>query len=100
MDEEQNTIYLIDMGPDGVNWCDDPAPGEGMDPGDAVKYIKDDFVKDLVLTTVATTKQDCIKALMEEMDKMKGCVDVNSPFYVFGVARIAKCIEAIEEVFI
>jgi len=32
------------------------------------------------------------------MERMKSCTSVNSPFYVFGVARIADCIEAIERV--
>ncbi|RKR79226.1 hypothetical protein [Marinobacter nauticus] len=44
MTETPETIYLIpgediDGAPCMV-WCEDPAPGEGMDPADAVKYIR------------------------------------------------------------
>jgi len=42
--ETPETIYLIpgedvDGAPCMV-WCDDPAPGEGMDPAEAVKYVR------------------------------------------------------------
>lgn len=37
-----DTIYLFDMGPEGIVWCDDPAPGEGMDPAAAVEYRRVD----------------------------------------------------------
>ncbi|OZI61594.1 hypothetical protein [Bordetella genomosp. 11] len=33
-------IYLIDMGADGLVWCDDPAPGTDMDADDAVEYVR------------------------------------------------------------
>ena len=44
------TIYLIpgedvDGAPCTV-WCDDPAPGEGMDPAEAVKYVRVDHVRE------------------------------------------------------
>jgi hypothetical protein len=29
-------------------WCDDPAPGEGMDPADAVKYVRSDQAEDRI----------------------------------------------------
>ena len=44
MKQPPETIYLI-PGEDidgqlGWLWCDDPAPGEGMDPAEAVKYVR------------------------------------------------------------
>ncbi|UQI42706.1 hypothetical protein [Vreelandella venusta] len=38
-------IYLIpdsSEGQLGYVWCDDPAPGIGMDPGEAVEYVRKD----------------------------------------------------------
>lgn len=38
-------IYLIPGECDGEQclvWCDDPAPGEGMDPSEAVEYVRKD----------------------------------------------------------
>jgi len=58
----------------------------------------EDLVSIAVAERSAATKEACIAALRIEMDKMKDCTAINSPFYVFGVARIAKCIEAIEGV--
>jgi len=44
MTETPETIYLIpgeDVdGAPAMVWCDDPAPGEGMKPEDAVKYVR------------------------------------------------------------
>ena len=39
MDNLPNTIYLI-PDDDGYVWCEDPAPGLGMDEADSVRYIK------------------------------------------------------------
>jgi len=52
MTETPETIYLIpgenlDGAPDMV-WCEDPAPGEGMDPADAVKYIRADKHQEII----------------------------------------------------
>ena len=33
-------IYLIPDGDGNATWCDDPAPGMGMDECDAIKYVK------------------------------------------------------------
>ena len=46
MPDTPETIYLI-PGEDvdghmGWLWCDDPAPGEDMDPAEAVKYVRAD----------------------------------------------------------
>lgn len=34
-------IYLMDMG-DEIVWCDDPAPGVGMEEFESVEYIRTD----------------------------------------------------------
>jgi len=66
--ETPEIIYLIpDEDVDGAPcmvWCDDPAPGEGMDPADAVKYIRADSV-DTVLSRE-------IDALRREIEKVRG----------------------------
>jgi hypothetical protein len=39
------TIYLVpdsSEGRLGYVWCDDPAPGEGLDPSEAVEYVRKD----------------------------------------------------------
>jgi hypothetical protein len=48
-DKKQNPaeIFLVEVfdGGDYSNvWCDTPAPGEGMDPADAIKYVRADLV--------------------------------------------------------
>ena len=52
MTETPETIYLIpgediDGAPCMV-WCDDPAPGEGMDPTEAVKYVRADKHQEII----------------------------------------------------
>ncbi|MEF9602652.1 hypothetical protein O4J55_09980, partial [Paracoccus sp. PXZ] len=44
-DEMPERIWLIpDAGNDGETlWCNDPAPGAGMDPDDAVEYLRRDL---------------------------------------------------------
>lgn len=39
-------IYLMATG-DGIDWCSESAPGEGMCPEDAVKYVRIDVVAGL-----------------------------------------------------
>lgn len=50
MKPNYETIYLVPTDYDGgqltYNWCDCPAPGEGMDPEDAIKYVRADLVPD------------------------------------------------------
>ncbi|MEQ3723475.1 hypothetical protein [Alcanivorax sp.] len=49
MNDAPETIYLIPDSPEGVPdyaWCDDPAPGLGMDPKDAIKYLRSDSIED------------------------------------------------------
>lgn len=63
MTDTPETIYLIPDA-DGHVWCEDPAPGEGMNPDEAVKYIRADSV-DTVLSRE-------IDALRRELDKVRG----------------------------
>ena len=61
MSEHPETIYLI-PGEDGEGpatvWCEDPAPVQGMDPEDAVKYVREDVhLKQL------TESQDRVRVL-------------------------------------
>ncbi|KXJ45840.1 hypothetical protein [Marinobacter sp. Hex_13] len=42
--ETPETIYLIPDSEHGHLWCDDPAPGLGMDPKDAIEYRRADVV--------------------------------------------------------
>lgn len=48
MKPNHETIYLVPTDYDGgqltYSWCDCPAPGEGMDPADAIKYVRADLV--------------------------------------------------------
>lgn len=49
MSDTPETIYLIPDASEGVLghvWCDDPAPGIGMDPEDAIEYRRADTVDD------------------------------------------------------
>lgn len=48
MSDTPETIYLIPDASEGVLghvWCDDPAPGIGMDPADAIEYVRADSAK-------------------------------------------------------
>ncbi len=48
MKPNHEIIYLVPTDYDGgqltYSWCDCPAPGEGMDPEDAIKYVRADLV--------------------------------------------------------
>lgn len=52
MTDTPETIYLIpgeDVdGAPAMVWCDDPAPGEDMDPEEAVKYIRADKHQEII----------------------------------------------------
>jgi len=70
MTETPETIYLIpgeDVdGAPAMVWCDDPAPGEGMDPAEAVKYIRADKHQDRIeeLETVVKVFRGCVETRM------------------------------------
>jgi len=58
--ETPEIIYLIPGetwdSPEGLCWCEHPAPGEGMDPAEAVKYVRADVHQELVAE--ARTEKD------------------------------------------
>lgn len=63
--ETPETIYLIpdyDEGILGHVWCDDPAPGLGMDPEDAIEYRRAD-VADTALAAAEARIAELEKAL-------------------------------------
>lgn len=39
-------IYLIPDDIYGYVWCEDPAPGLGMDKNDAIEYVRSDICTD------------------------------------------------------
>ncbi len=41
---DHQVIYLIPDGNGSASWCDDPAPGAGMEESDAIKYIREDCI--------------------------------------------------------
>lgn len=67
MSATPETIYLIPgetwHSPEGLCWCEDPAPGEGMDPADAVKYIRADKHQERIeeLETMVKVFRGCIE---------------------------------------
>lgn len=62
MTDTPETIYLIPGetwdSPEGLCWCDSPAPGAGMDPDDAVAYIRADK-HEMVEAHLAAVKHLC-----------------------------------------
>lgn len=52
-----DVIYLIPDDEYGYVWCEDPAPGMGMEERDAVKYVR-----------VGTNKESSAKKTAEELD--------------------------------
>lgn len=67
-------IFLIpdaSEGQLGYVWCDDPAPGEGMDPAEAVEYVRKD-VHDAIIKRQAKAAQqgmDAAKAAAYTMEQ-------------------------------
>lgn len=75
MADTPETIYLmpgedVDGAPCMV-WCDDPAPGEGMDPAEAVKYIRADKHQEIIdrQARAATQGMDAAKKSAEIMER-------------------------------
>ena len=75
MDKTPETIYLI-PGEDidcelGYLWCDDPAPGEGMDSAEAVKYIRADKHQEIIDRQAKAAKigMDAAKKSAEVMER-------------------------------
>lgn len=58
--EAPETIYLIPDASEGVLgyvWCDDPAPGIGMDPADAIEYRRADVADTALAAAEAELKE-------------------------------------------
>lgn len=60
------TIYLIPDTEHGHVWCDDPAPGLGMDPEDAIEYRRAD-----VADTALAAAEARIAELESDSAKLK-----------------------------
>lgn len=76
MSDTPETIYLIpdyDEGVLGHVWCDDPAPGTGMDPEDAIEYRRAD---------VEDTELAAAKARIAELEK---ALEPFARWYLHGV---------------
>lgn len=71
MTSTPETIYLIpgeDVGgAPCMVWCEDPAPGEGMDPADAVKYVRSGTAR-AIERDVAFRQRDYAYKLRDEME--------------------------------
>lgn len=74
MKPNHETIYLVPTDYDGgqltYSWCDCPAPGEGMDPEDAIKYVRADLVP---ASNEALARR--IIELTNERDQLRAQVD-------------------------
>jgi hypothetical protein len=88
MDCKYKEIYLIPDPEYGHLWCEDPAPGDGMDEGDAVKYIRADLVekteqkyKDVLKKIVAAHHQSSVDwdAVREAESLLVNCFDISRP---------------------
>lgn len=54
------TIYLVPDSSEGQRcylWCDDPAPGLGMDPSEAVEYLRKDVHDAIIAKQAKSAKQ-------------------------------------------
>lgn len=60
--ETPETIYLIPDSEHGHLWCDDPAPGLGMDPEDAIEYLR----ADVAATALAASEARIAELLARE----------------------------------
>lgn len=70
MTDTPETIYLIPDA-DGYVWCEDAAPGEGMKPEDAVKYIRADKHQEIIDRQAKAAKMgmDAAKKSAEIMER-------------------------------
>lgn len=73
--EAPPSLYLVPgdfEGEPALLWCEDPAPSNQMDPAEAVKYIR----------------VDCLRPLMEEMERRGRVRPGNSPGHSHAVPGI------------
>ena len=75
--ETPEIIYLID-GADELGvcklWCQDPAPGAGMNPDDAVQYIRADKHKEIVDMQAQALESAILRKQAEAVDQV--CSDI------------------------
>jgi len=80
---DYEAIYLVPTD-DGFDWCCDPAPGEGMNAEDSVKYIRATEAEDMLLNAFQIVKNgkqigylkfDEFKTLMRKKHNSKGNVE-------------------------
>ena len=76
MKPNHESIYLVPTDYDGgqltYSWCDCPAPGEGMEPADAIKYVRADLVpasNEVLAKRIAelTNERDALVAQVEQL---------------------------------
>lgn len=90
MADTPETIYLIpgediDGAPCMV-WCDDPAPGEGMNPDEAVKYVRADSVPSFNPHRKALDEVAGIPASADFCEPVEGYAD--SPMSIVSTVRV------------
>lgn len=81
MSDTPETIYLIpdyDEGVLGHVWCDDPAPGIGMEPADAIEYRRADTV-DTELTAAKARIKELEKALGKIKQRAEAYIEADAP---------------------
>ena len=97
MKPNHETIYLVPTDYDGgqltYSWCDCPAPGEGMDPADAIKYVRADLVpasNEMLARRIVelTNERDAIKAQVEQLREFALNVNRKCADYIMDGKRI------------
>lgn len=84
MKPDHETIYLVPTDYDGgqltYSWCDCPAPGEGMDPEDAIKYVRADLVpasNEMLARRVVELTNERDAALAQLVEVQNNCTGVS-----------------------
>ena len=80
--ETPEIIYLID-GADELGvcklWCQDPAPGAGMNPDDAVQYIRADKHQKIVDSAILRKQAEAVDKVCSDISEMVFGPEVMSP---------------------
>jgi hypothetical protein len=88
--ETPETIYLIPGetwdSPEGLCWSDCPAPGEGMDPAEAVKYVRADSLPAFNPHRKALDEITGIPASVDFCEPVEGYAD--SPMSIVSTVRV------------
>lgn len=70
-DADHEIIFLLDDGSE-ISWCNDPAPGIGMEDADAVPYVRLDKVTHMLNEAINRPKgtvPHCVSDFFENMRK-------------------------------